>query len=90
MSGSPEIHTPYDGSSKPFTIGLAQLDEAQWLEEDENLIPYLDEKLSLYKTLPDKDLVEDEGRGEKRNRLIDIGHRWTLTTKSFRRWNQRV
>ena len=64
------LHTPYDGTTKPFTIGLTQLDEAQWLEEDENLIPYLDEKLSLYKALSDRVLVEDEGTREAQGEVL--------------------
>ena len=26
------VHTPYDGSSKPFSIGLKQLDLNEWIE----------------------------------------------------------
>lgn len=37
-------HTPYDGTSKPFTIGLAQLDPDRWIEPDEALDFYLSEK----------------------------------------------
>jgi hypothetical protein len=66
------LHTPYDGSSKPFTVGLTQLDEAQWLEEDENLIAYLNEKLNLYKTLPGKVLVEDEGTREAQSEVLAL------------------
>ncbi|MEP6828499.1 MAG: DUF3445 domain-containing protein [Aestuariivirga sp.] len=72
MSSGPVIHTPYDGSSKPFTIGLAQLDDAQWLEEDQNLPFYLNEKLNLYKTLPDKVLVEDEGTREAQSEVLAL------------------
>lgn len=70
------LHTPYDGSSKPFTIGLVQLDESQWLEEDKNLIPYLDEKLNLYNRLPDKVLVEDEDTRSAQNEVLQLiqGH----------------
>ena len=67
-----KIHTPYDGSSKPFTIGLAQLDEAQWLDEDENFAHYHEEKLNLYKSLPDKVLVEDEGTREAQSEVLAI------------------
>ena len=66
------MHTPYDGSSKPFTIGLSQFDEAQWLDEDENLSQYLDEKVSLYKTLPDKVLVEDEDTREAQIEVLAL------------------
>ncbi|AYD02149.1 DUF3445 domain-containing protein [Neorhizobium sp. NCHU2750] len=30
-------YTPYDGSSKPFTIGLAQLEADGWIEPDDDL-----------------------------------------------------
>lgn len=38
------VHTPYDGSSQPFTIGLQQLDLKDWIEVDENLLAYLAER----------------------------------------------
>jgi hypothetical protein len=37
-------HTPYDGSSTPFTIGLKPLDPADWIEVDRHLEAYLAEK----------------------------------------------
>ncbi|MCA1492031.1 heme-dependent oxidative N-demethylase family protein [Sinorhizobium alkalisoli] len=40
-------HTPYDGTSKPFAIGLAQLDSDRWIEPDEALDFYLSEKSRL-------------------------------------------
>jgi hypothetical protein len=42
------IHTPYDGSSKPFTIGLQQLDPAHWIEPDGELGYHLAEKCRLF------------------------------------------
>jgi hypothetical protein len=33
----PHLHTPYDGSSKPFTIGLKPLDLNAWIEVDDHL-----------------------------------------------------
>jgi dimethylamine monooxygenase subunit A len=42
------LHKPYDGSSKPFTIGLGQLDPEEWIEVDADLAHYLDEKRRLY------------------------------------------
>ncbi len=41
-------YTPYDGSSKPFTIGLMQLDPDQWIEPDEDLGYHLTEKRRLF------------------------------------------
>ncbi|RWX79059.1 DUF3445 domain-containing protein [Neorhizobium lilium] len=40
-------HTPYDGSSKPFTIGLSQLDPDRWIEPDEHLAEQVEEKRRL-------------------------------------------
>ncbi|MDQ0321826.1 hypothetical protein QO002_003964 [Pararhizobium capsulatum DSM 1112] len=39
--------TPYDGSSKPFTIGLAQLKQDHWIAPDSDLAFYLAEKRAL-------------------------------------------
>jgi hypothetical protein len=45
MSGHPApAHTPYDGSSTPFTIGLKPLDPAGWIEVDGHLEAHLAEK----------------------------------------------
>ncbi len=41
------IHTPYDGSSKPFQIGLQRLDLAEWIDVDGQLSAYLEEKRRL-------------------------------------------
>ena len=46
------MHTPYDGSSKLFTIGLKPLDLAQWIDCDGNLRAYLDEKDRLMTRVP--------------------------------------
>ncbi|MEZ2128320.1 MULTISPECIES: DUF3445 domain-containing protein [unclassified Sinorhizobium] len=40
-------YTPYDGSAKPFTIGLMPLDPSRWIEPDEELGRYLTEKQHL-------------------------------------------
>lgn len=41
------LHTPYDGSSAPFTLGLRTLDVAQWIEPDGRLAAELAEKAEL-------------------------------------------
>jgi hypothetical protein len=41
-------HTPYDGSSAPFTIGLKALDLHDWIEIDNHLGFYLSEKERLF------------------------------------------
>ncbi|MEJ1160973.1 heme-dependent oxidative N-demethylase family protein [Prosthecomicrobium sp. N25] len=40
-------HTPYDGSKKPFSIGLSPIPEERWLEPDERLLVELAEKDAL-------------------------------------------
>jgi hypothetical protein len=41
------VHTPYDGSSKPFSIGLRPLDPADWIEVDGHYAPQTAEKRRL-------------------------------------------
>ena len=38
------VHTPYDGSARPFQIGLKPLALADWIDVDRHLPAYLDEK----------------------------------------------
>lgn len=56
----PEIHTPYDGKSKPFTVGARPLDPDQWVEVDDNLLSYLAEKERLYREIPDRVMAAEE------------------------------
>ena len=53
------FHTPYDGSSKLFTIGVKPLDPADWIDVDSNLLAYLDEKDRLAERVPDKIFVAE-------------------------------
>lgn len=48
-------HTPYDGSHKPFTIGMGLLDPADWIEPDEHLVRHLLRKEQLFAA--DRDIV---------------------------------
>jgi dimethylamine monooxygenase subunit A len=41
------VHTPYDGSSRPFAIGLKPLDMSGWIEADDRLAADLAEKERL-------------------------------------------
>jgi hypothetical protein len=41
-------HTPYDGSHKPFTIGVSLLDPNDWIEPDEHLVRHLARKDELF------------------------------------------
>ncbi|MGB8816495.1 MAG: heme-dependent oxidative N-demethylase subunit alpha family protein, partial [Rhizobiaceae bacterium] len=55
------VHTPYDGSSKPFSIGLKALDDSRFIEVDDNLLAYLDEKDRLAATIPRDVIVAEPG-----------------------------
>ncbi|NNF78064.1 MAG: DUF3445 domain-containing protein, partial [Rhizobiales bacterium] len=42
------FHTPYDGSSKPFTLALNSLNLADWIEVDDLLGEHLRQKDELF------------------------------------------
>ena len=47
------MHTPYDGSARLFTISARPIDPAGWIEVDDRLPQYLDEKARLFESRPD-------------------------------------
>ncbi|WP_217572362.1 DUF3445 domain-containing protein [Mesorhizobium sp. GbtcB19] len=65
-------HTPYDGSSKLFTIGLKPLEFGRWIEVDEFLLPHLAEKQRLYADIPDKVFVEEDGTRDAQREVLDL------------------
>jgi hypothetical protein len=65
-------HTPYDGSSKLFTIGLKPLDPADWIEVDDHLLPYLGEKRRLYDEIPERVFVEEDGTRDAQQEVLDL------------------
>ena len=69
-------HTPYDGLSKLFTIGLKPLDLADWIEVDGNLPVHLAEKRRLYAEIPDKVFVEQPDTRAAQQEVLDLltGH----------------
>ena len=66
------IHTPYDGSSKLFTIGLKPLDPDRWIEVDQYLLPYLAEKRRLYAEIPERVFVEEDGTRDAQREVLDL------------------
>jgi dimethylamine monooxygenase subunit A len=66
------IHTPYDGSSKPFQIGLQQLDPATWIEVDDHLELYLAEKRRLYRDQTANVLVAEQGTDAAQQEVLDM------------------
>lgn len=65
-------YTPFDGSSKPFTIGLKPMDLANWLEVDDALEAYLAEKDRLYAELPEKVFVERGDTRAAQQEVLDL------------------
>lgn len=65
-------HTPYDGSAKPFTIGLRPLDLARWIEVDEDRDAYLAEKRRLYAAMPERVLVAEEGTHAAQQEVLGL------------------
>lgn len=70
------LHTPYDGSSKLFQIGLKRLDVAQWIEVDERLPHYLGEKERLAAAFPDEVFVAEVGTEAAQGEVLAllVGH----------------
>jgi dimethylamine monooxygenase subunit A len=54
-------HTPYDGSHRPFTIGLARLDPAAWIEPDDRLLADLARKDELLASFRDTVFAAEPG-----------------------------
>ncbi|MER8484227.1 DUF3445 domain-containing protein [Mesorhizobium sp. M1322] len=69
---TPPTHTPYDGSSKLFTIGLRPLDPGAWIAIDGHLLTYLAEKRRLYAEIPGRVFVEEEGTREAQREVLDL------------------
>ncbi|KUM28872.1 hypothetical protein AU467_00970 [Mesorhizobium loti] len=65
-------HTPYDGSSKLFTIGLKPLELDRWIEVDEFLLPHLAEKQRLYAEIPEKVFVEEGDTRDAQREVLDL------------------
>lgn len=63
-------HTPYDGSAEPFTIGLRQLDPADWIEVDDRLDSYLAEKDRLEGEHPSRVFMETPQSRHAQNEVL--------------------
>lgn len=65
-------HTPYDGSAKPFAIGLKPLDPQDWIEVDDLLGDYLAEKDRLYAEIPEKVFMAESGTEAGQREVLEI------------------
>jgi dimethylamine monooxygenase subunit A len=66
------LPTPYDGSSKPFTIGLKPLDINTWIEVDAHFPQYLAEKRRLYAEQTQNVLVAEDSSKAAQQEVLDL------------------
>jgi hypothetical protein len=65
-------HTPYDGSSKLFAIGLKPLDLDDWIEVDGTYDAQMREKQRVYAEDPDKVYVAEAGTEDAQREVFDL------------------
>jgi dimethylamine monooxygenase subunit A len=65
-------YTPYDGSSKPFTIGLAQLEPERWIEPDEDLAEQVLLKRRLLLQHGERVLRAERGTEGAQQEVLDL------------------
>lgn len=65
-------YTPYDGSARPFTIGLMPFDPARWIEPDDDLNRYLEEKARLAGERLDDIFVAEHGTEAAQQEALNI------------------
>lgn len=66
-----DLKRPYDGSTPLFKIGLFPFMEAEWIELDDELGRYLDEKERLLKTNRDLVFVEEPDTEQAQREVLD-------------------
>ena len=65
-------HTPYDGSSRLFQIGLKPLALADWIDVDERLPSYLKEKDRLFRERPAEVFAAEAETKEAQRELLEL------------------
>ena len=68
----PPRHTPYDGSSKLFRIGLKPLDLAEWIDVDDRLNDYLAEKARLLAARPSEVFAAETGSEAAQEEVLSL------------------
>ncbi len=67
-----KIHTPYDGSAKPFTIGIRPIELIDWIDIDQHFETYLAEKHRLYREERANVLVAEAGTEAAQTEVLDL------------------
>jgi hypothetical protein len=66
------LHTPYDGSSKLFQIGLKQLDLTNWIEIDDGFDFQLAEKRRIHAKHPRDVFLAEEGTAAAQDEVLAL------------------
>jgi hypothetical protein len=66
------LHTPYDGSSKLFAIGLKPLDPDTWIEVDRYFESYIAEKKRLYSEIPERIFAEEPDTIDAQREVLSL------------------
>jgi len=69
---TPPTYTPYDGSAKPFTIGLMPLDPDCWIEPDADWARYVGEKRALVEIRRDDVFVAEADTSDAQREALDL------------------
>lgn len=72
QNGRAPVHTPYDGASRLFTIGVKPIDLRDWFEVDDMLDPYLAEKERLFHSIPHKVFVAEPETQSAQREVLDL------------------
>jgi hypothetical protein len=69
---APFAHTPYDGSARPFAVGLIPLDLAAWIEHDSRFAADLARKEELLAGAGAPVLMSEEGTHAAQQEVLDL------------------
>jgi hypothetical protein len=65
-------HTPYDGSKRPFSVGLEPVDFARWLDPDGLLVAHLKRKAELLETAHGRVFRAEADTEEAQAEVLDL------------------
>ena len=69
---APFAHTPYDGSARPFAVGLVPLDLAEWIEHDARFADDLARKEELLAGAGAPVLMSEDGTRSAQREVLDL------------------
>lgn len=65
-------HTPYDGSKRPFTVGLEPIDSSDWLDPDAHLVAHLQRKAELLEGAHDRVFRAEADTEDAQKEVLDL------------------